>query len=96
MVGAGVPHEPRSDEQRAWDDPTVVVEGLEQASCGPHAKVLAMEGIAVAGAGGTAEDWRTEIADRHRDHPGWQEHLEEAQRCMRASGLWPWSHEKGS
>jgi len=82
-----------ADEPKGWDDPRGVGEGLGQASCGAHAKVLAMEGIAVAEQGGTAEDWRASIAQRHRDHLGWKEHLEEAERCMRAAGLWPWSRE---
>jgi hypothetical protein len=41
-----------ADEPKGWDEPGVVVEGLDQASCGAHAKVLAMEGIAVAEQGG--------------------------------------------
>ena len=96
MDRAGSEDAREADEQKIWDDPMVVVEGLSQASCGAHAKVLAMEGIAVAGEGRTSEDWRAVIAQRHRDHPGWQEHLEEAERCMRAAGLWPWSHEERS
>lgn len=85
-----------ADEQQWWDDPRVVVEGLDKASCGAHAKVLAIEGIALFEEGGTAEDWRAAIAQRHRDHRGWKEHLEEAERCMRAAGLWPWTHEECS
>jgi hypothetical protein len=73
-----------------WSDPRFVVEGLEAASCGPHAKTLAIEGIAIAEEGGTAEEWRAAVAERHLDHPGWREHLAEAERCMRASGIWPW------
>lgn len=83
-----------SDEQQGWDDPRVVVEGLDKASCGAHAKVLAIEGIALFEEGRTAEDWRAAIAQRHRDHQGWKEHLEEAERCMRAAGLWPWTREE--
>jgi hypothetical protein len=73
-----------------WSDRRFVVEGLEAASCGAHAKALAIEGIALAEAGGTAEEWRLAVAARHHDHPGWREHLAEAERCMRASGIWPW------
>jgi len=77
-----------------WEDPTVVIEGLGQASCGAHAEVLAIEGIAFAKEGGTPKDWRAAVAARHLGHTGWREHLEEAERCMRSSGLWPWSYEE--
>ena len=77
-------------EGTPWSDPRSLVEGLEAASCGPHAKTLAIEGIALAEEGGTAEEWRASVAARHHDHPGWREHLAEAERCMRVSGLWPW------
>ncbi len=73
-----------------WSDPRFVAEGLDAASCGPHAKTLAIEGIAIAEEGGTADEWRRTVETRHHDHPGWREHLAEAERCMRASGIWPW------
>lgn len=73
-----------------WSDPRFVAEGLDSASCGPHAKTLAIEGIAIAEDGGTADEWRGAVEIRHHDHPGWREHLVEAERCMRASGIWPW------
>ena len=76
--------------QAPWNDSRFVVEGLEAASCGPHAKTLAIEGIEIASEGGTAEVWRAMVAERHHDHPGWAEHLAEAERCMRSAGIWPW------
>ena len=74
-------------------NPRSGVEGLDGASCGPHAKTLAIEGIELAERGGTAEDWRRAVAARHAGHPGWEAHLGEAERCMREAGLWPWTNE---
>lgn len=93
MDRAGSADAREANDQQGWDDPRVVVEGLDGASCGAHAKVLAIEGIALFEEGRTAEDWRAAMAQRHRDHHGWEDHLEEAERCMRAAGLWPWTHE---
>ena len=77
-----------------WNDPRSVVEGLDGASCGAHAKTLALEGIELAERGETAEDWHRAVAVRHAEHPGWKAHLREAERCMRAAGLWPWTNER--
>ena len=82
--------EPLPPADSPWSDPRFVAEGLEAASCGSHAKTLAIEGIAIAGEGGTVDEWRGAVEKRHHDHPGWREHLAEAGRCMRASGIWPW------
>ncbi len=86
MAETGVPEVPETP----WSDPRYVVEGLESASCGAHAKTLAIEGIAVAEQGGTEDDWRTLVQERHHTHPRWKEHLDEAERCMRLAGIWPW------
>ncbi len=70
MVSEGS-DEPRSGESRSpWNDPRFVVEGLEAASCGPHAKTLAIEGIHLAAEGRTAENWRSDVAVRHAGHAG--------------------------
>ena len=91
VVDEGSDERGAGEHSSPWNDPRFVVEGLEAASCGPHAKTLAIEGIRLAAEGGTADDWRGAVAVRHASHPGWEEHLKEAERCMRVSGLWPWS-----
>ncbi len=93
MVSEGT-DQPHSGETRSpWNEPRLVVEGLEAASCGPHAKTLAIEGIQLAAEGKTAKDWRRAVATRHAGHAGWEEHLRESERCMRVSGLWPWPND---
>lgn len=93
MVSEGQDALSPGENRSPWNDPRFVVEGLEATSCGPHAKTLAIEGIQLAAEGRTAEDWRSAVAVRHAGHVGWEEHLREAERCTRASGIWPWTNE---
>ncbi len=44
MVSEGPDELPR-ESRSPWNDPRFVVEGLEAASCGAHAKTLAVEGV---------------------------------------------------
>jgi len=90
--------ESSADRMSPSEHPDVrfVVEELDRASCSAHAKTMAIEAIAIADEGGTADDWRRGVAERHADHRQWEQHLSEAERCMRASGLWPWAHAEGA
>lgn len=65
------------------------VEGLDRASCSPNIKYLAEIGMGAAARGCSQEGWRAQVAitqglDATRE-------LDQAEACMRASGLWPWA-----
>ncbi len=64
------------------------VEGLERAACSPKVKYLAEIGIGAAARGCSREGWREEVA--HVAGLYTIAELDEAEECMRHSGLWPW------
>lgn len=66
------------------------VEGLDCASCSPRVKYLAEVGIGAAARGCSPDGWRTEVA-KTLDPEEAGPRLEEAEECMRHSGLWPWN-----
>lgn len=74
--------------QDVLDDLRNGVEGLEGAGCSPYITDLARLAIGADAKGLTAEDWRTWIVDGLGPAAG--DVLDEAESCMRASGLWPW------
>lgn len=63
-------------------------EGLHAASCPPAARYLAEIGIGAAARGCSRAGWRTQVADVAALYTF--EELDEAEACMRHSGLWPW------
>ncbi|WP_344655867.1 hypothetical protein [Catenulispora subtropica] len=67
-------------------DPAMV-EWLENASCSPRVKALAVRAVNAAGKGVSADRWRTAVL---AEHPEAGTLLAEAKECMRAAGLWPW------
>lgn len=71
------------------DDAMGGVEGLDRASCSPNIKYLAQIGMGAAARGCSQEGWRAQVAltqglDATRE-------LDQAEECMRLSGLWPWA-----
>jgi hypothetical protein len=67
-------------------DPALV-EWLEEASCGPHVKALAVRAADAAGRGVSAVQWRHDLL---AEHPDASALVAEAEECMRGAGLWPW------
>jgi hypothetical protein len=67
-------------------DPALI-EWLEEASCGPHVKALAVLAADAAGRGASADQWRQDLLAEHPDAPAL---LAEAEECMHSAGLWPW------
>ncbi len=63
-------------------------EGLDRASCAPNLTYLAQIGIGAAARGCSRDGWRTEVSKI--DGPEATAELDEAEQCMRQSGLWPW------
>ena len=70
-------------------DPRYQTEGLDRAACGPHVKHLAELAAATATAGDSAARWRTDMLTTAG--PTAARALDEAETCMRRTGLWPWS-----
>lgn len=71
------------------DDALGGVEGLDRASCSPNITYLAQIGMGAAARGCSQEGWRAMVAitqgsDATRE-------LDQAEECMRYSGLWPWA-----
>ena len=64
-------------------------ERLDHASCSPAITYLAEVGIGAAARGCSREGWRTEVAKTQGPEAAKQ--LDEAEECMRHSGLWPWN-----
>lgn len=64
-------------------------EGLDRASCSPAVVYLAQVGMGAAARGCSAQGWRAEVA-KSRGPEGARQ-LDEAEDCMRSSGLWPWT-----
>lgn len=64
-------------------------EGLDRASCSPAVVYLAQVGMGAAARGCSAQGWRTEVG-KIRGPEGARQ-LDEAEECMRHSGLWPWA-----
>ncbi|MEO6996670.1 MAG: hypothetical protein ABI112_01145 [Terracoccus sp.] len=64
-------------------------EGLDRASCSPAVVYLAQVGMGAAARGCSAQGWRTEVG-KIRGPEGVRQ-LDEAEECMRHSGLWPWA-----
>ena len=64
-------------------------EGLDRAACSPAVVHLAQVGMGAAARGCTAEGWRIEVAKAHG--PDAARQIDEAEDCMRRSGLWPWA-----
>lgn len=65
------------------------VEGLDRAACSPRAKYLAEIGIGAAARGCSRDGWRHEVSQVARLYT--VDELDEAEECMRDSGLWPWN-----
>ena len=51
------------------------VERLEESSCGPHVKAIAVGAIRASARGFSAAQWRHDM---------------QAEECMHTAGLWPW------
>jgi hypothetical protein len=66
-------------------DPALA-EWLEEASCGPYVKALAVLAADAAGTGVSAAQWRHDLL---AEHPDASPLLAEAEECMRGAGLWP-------
>lgn len=64
-------------------------EGLHGAACDPKVKYLAEIGIGAAARGCSREGWRQEVAEVAGLYTF--DDLDQAEECMRHSGLWPWS-----
>lgn len=64
-------------------------EGLDRASCSPVVTYLAQIGIGAYSRGCSSAGWRMEVA-KIRGADAARE-LDEAEKCMRKSGLWPWA-----
>lgn len=64
-------------------------EGLDGASCAPNAKYLAEIAIGAATRGCSQQGWRAEVSKTRG--PDASAELDEAEECMRHSGLWPWA-----
>lgn len=64
-------------------------EGLDHASCSPAVKYMAEVGIGAAARGCSQEGWRREVT-KTLDPEAAEHQLDEAEECMRHSGLWPW------
>lgn len=63
-------------------------EWLEGASCWPAVKHLAHLALRTADARGSVAQWRAWLHRHVPDVP--DELVDEAERCMREAGLWPW------
>ncbi len=70
-------------------DPRNDVEALDRAGCAPQVTDLARLAIAVSAEGRSADSWRAWISAALG--PETAPHLEQAEACMRESGLWPWA-----
>lgn len=80
------------DDDLAWADLSTIdrpllVEWLEESSCGPHVKAIVMRAIHAFVNGLSAAQWRHDLL---AEHPSDSALLAEAEECMRTSGLWPW------
>lgn len=64
-----------------------LAEWLEGASCGPHVKALAVRAVDAAGRGVSAARWRRDLLAAHPEAVAL---VDEAEECMRSTGLWPW------
>jgi hypothetical protein len=64
------------------------VEGLDRAACSPRITYLAQIGIGAAARGCSREGWREEASQIAELYT--VEELDQAEWCMRNSGLWPW------
>ena len=64
-------------------------EALDGAACAPHVKYLAKVGIGAAARGCSREGWRAEVSKAKGADASAA--LDEAEKCMREAGLWPWA-----
>lgn len=64
-------------------------EGLDGAACSPAITYLAKIAIGAAARGCSRDGWRTQVTVARG--PECTPQLDEAEECMRHSGLWPWS-----
>ncbi len=65
-----------------------LVERLEEASCGPRVKALMVDAVHARERGMSPAAWRAEALGRYGDEV--RTLVDEAEECMRDSGLWPW------
>ena len=63
------------------------VERLEESSCGPHVKAIAVGAIRASARGISAAQWRHDMLAEHENAAAL---LAEAEECMHTAGLWPW------
>jgi hypothetical protein len=63
------------------------VERLEESSCGPHVKAIAVRAIRASARGISAAQWRHDMLAEHENAAAL---LAEAEECMHTAGLWPW------
>lgn len=82
-------HAALRDLEDLADSPAGGVEGLDRAACSPKVTYLAQIGIGAAARGCTREGWRREVSQDARLFT--VDELDEAEACMRESGLWPWT-----
>jgi hypothetical protein len=64
-------------------------EGFDYTCCVPRALTLAGLAVALASDGVGSDTWRAD-AVAHGVEPA---ALDQAESCMRTSGIWPWEHE---
>jgi hypothetical protein len=69
-------------------DPRNDVESLDRAGCGPRVTNLARLAIGANTEGRSAAEWRSRITDDLGAEV--EPFLDQAEECMRVSGLWPW------
>ncbi|MGI9005437.1 MAG: hypothetical protein ACR2FU_04420 [Streptosporangiaceae bacterium] len=79
-------------EDLSWADLSGIegplpVERLEESSCGPHVKAIAVQAAQACAKGLSAAQWHHDML---AEHPGASVLLAEAEECMHTSGLWPW------
>ncbi len=81
-------------DDMTWADLSTIegplpVERLEESSCGPHVKAIAVQAVHACAKGFSAAQWRHDMLAAH---PSASALLTEAEECMRTSGLWPWQN----
>lgn len=69
-------------------DGATLVERLEEASCGPRVKALMVDAVHACDQGAGPAEWHAKVIADHGSEVVTL--LDEAEECMRASGLWPW------
>ena len=96
MMDSGADHKTFADAEAEFmrahhdvlEDARNDVEYLDRAGCSPRVTNLARLAIGAASDGLTSGEWRTWITDALGAEA--EPVLDEAEKCMRVRGLWPW------